>query len=85
LTLASTVTTYSNLIDVNFPVPGTNNNLKRFRDNFNNITQSIRIAERELSNIRTNGVFLTETNTFVGTITNATITNCNIVLKGYTS
>ena len=83
--LASTVTTYSNLIDVEFPVPGTNNNQKKFRDNFSNITNSIKIAEAELTNIRTNGVFLTETNTFVGTITSATIINCNIVLKGYTS
>lgn len=83
--MASTVTTYSNLIDVNFPVPGTNNNQQRFRDNFSNITESIRIAETELSNVRTNGIFLTETNTFAGTITSATIINCNIVLKGYTS
>lgn len=83
--MASTVTTYSNLIDVKFPVPGTNNNQKQFRDNFSNIANSIRIAATELSNIRTNGVFLTETNTFVGTITNATITDCNIVLKRYTS
>jgi len=83
--LASTVTTYSNLIDVNFPVPGTNNNQKRFRDNFNNIARSIRIAETELTNIRTNGVFLTDNNVFSGTITNATVTNCTIVLKGYTS
>jgi hypothetical protein len=83
--LASTVTTYSNLIDVKFPVPGTNNNQKQFRDNFNNIANSIRTAVTELTNIRTNGVFLTETNTFVGTITSATIINCNIVLKGYTS
>jgi hypothetical protein len=83
--LASTVTTYSNFIDVNFPVPGTYNNQKKFRDSFNNIANSIRIAVTELTHIRTNGVFLTETNTFAGTITSATIINCNIVLKGYTS
>ena len=83
--MASTVTTYSNFIDVNFPVPGKYNNQKKFRDNFNNIAKSIRIAGAELTSIRANGVFLTETLTFVGTITSATITNCNIVLKRYTS
>ena len=83
--MSSTVTNYSNLIDVNFPVPGTDNNQKKFRDNFNNITASIGIAVIELDSVRTSGVYLTDTNTFAGTISNATITNCNIVLKGYSS
>ena len=83
--MSSTVTNYSNLIDVNFPVRGTDNNQKKFRDNLNNITASIGVAVIELDSVRTSGVYLTDTNIFAGTISNATIINCNIVLKGYSS
>jgi hypothetical protein len=84
--LASTITNYSNLIDINFPVPGADNDLQKFRDNFSNIKTSLEIANREINAVKTNGVFLTDNNNFNNnTITNATIVNCNIILKGYTS
>lgn len=84
--MASTITNYSNLIDINFPVQGADNDLQKFRDNFSNIKTSLEIADREINAVKTNGVFLTDNNNFNNnTITNATIVNCNIILKGYTS
>lgn len=81
--MSSTVTNYSNSIDINFPVPGADNDLRGFRTNFSNIKSAAEVANTELISIREVGVYLTENNTFNGTITNATLTNCTIVLKGY--
>jgi hypothetical protein len=83
--LASTVSNYSNLIDINFPVPGADNDLKKFSNNFSVITATINVAVVELAAIRNSGVYLTDNNVFGGTITNATVTNSTVVLKGYSS
>jgi hypothetical protein len=83
--LASTVSNYSNLIDINFPVPGADNDLKKFSNNFSVITATINVAVVELAAIRNSGVYLTDNNVFSGTITNATVTNSTVVLKGYSS
>ena len=83
--MASTVSNYSNLIDINFPVPGADNDLKKFSNNFSVITATLNVAVVELAAIRSNGVFLTDNNVFSGTITNATVTNSTVVLKGYSS
>lgn len=80
--MTSTVSNYSKLIDVNFPVPGADNDLKKFRENFANITATLNTAVVELSAVTAAGVYLTGNNVFSGTITNATVTNCTIVLKG---
>jgi hypothetical protein len=81
--LFSTLTNYSNLININFPVSGADNNIQGFHTNFSNTKRAIEVATTELASIRQNGVYLTENNEFNGTITNATLTNCLIVLKGY--
>lgn len=83
--MASTVSNYSNLIDINFPVPGADNDLKKFSNNFSVITTTINVAVVELAAIRNSGVYLTDNNVFSGTITNATVTNSTVVLKGYSS
>jgi hypothetical protein len=83
--LASTVSNYSNLIDINFPVPGADNDLKKFSNNFSVITATINVAVVELAAIRNSGVYLTDNNVFSGTITNATVTNSTVVLKSYSS
>lgn len=83
--MTSTVSNYSNLIDINFPVPGADNDLKKFSDNFSVITATLNVAVVELAAIRNSGVYLTDNNVFSGTITNATVTNCTVVLKGYSS
>lgn len=81
--MSSTVTNYSNSINVNYPVPGADNDLRGFHTNFSNIKSAIEVANTELISIREIGVYLTKDNAFSGTITNATLTNCSIVLKGY--
>lgn len=83
--MASTITNYSSLIDTNYPVAGADNDLHGFHAIFTNIKNSLVTANQELISLNTNGVFLTDDNTFSGTITNATITNCTIILKGYSS
>lgn len=83
--MTSTITNYSNLIDTNYPIAGADNDLQGFHTIFNNIKNSLLAANHELVTLNNTGVFLTDDNVFSGTITNATFTNCTIILKGYSS
>lgn len=62
--MASTITQYSNLINVNFPVPGEDNDSQGFRSNFANIQSALSRAEKEITDIQVNAVNLNETNDF---------------------
>lgn len=62
--MASTITQYSNLINVNFPVPGEDNDSQGFRSNFANIQSALSLAGKEISDIQVNGVNLSKTNDF---------------------
>lgn len=83
--MASTVTDYSSLIDNDFPVAGTTNNVVGFHDNFSNIKNALDRVNTELEAIRNNGVYLNDTNIFQGgTITNVVIENSTIILNDIT-
>lgn len=62
--MASTITQYSNLINVNFPVPGEDNDSQGFRSNFANIQSALSRAEKEITDVQVNAVNLNETNDF---------------------
>lgn len=62
--MASTITQYSNLINVNFPVPGADNDSQGFRSNFANIQSALSRAGKEISDIQISAVNLNETNDF---------------------
>jgi hypothetical protein len=56
--MASTLTNYSNNINVLFPVAGQDNDTQGFRDNWANIKNSLAIVSSEISSLQTNQVEL---------------------------
>ena len=52
--MSSTVTNYSNNINVLYPIPGVDNDTQGFRDNFANIKNALQAAAQELSNLNLN-------------------------------
>lgn len=52
--MSSTVTNFSNNINVTYPVPGVDNDTQGFRDNFSNIKNALKAAAQELSNLNLN-------------------------------
>lgn len=51
--MASTITQYSDLINISFPVPGVDNDSQGFRDNFSNIQSALTRADNEITNLQT--------------------------------
>jgi hypothetical protein len=49
--MSSTVTNFSNNINVSYPIPGVDNDTQGFRDNFANIKNALQTAAQELSNL----------------------------------
>lgn len=62
--MTSSVTNYSNLINVNFPVPGIDNDTQGFRTNFSKIQSALTVASDEISELQLNSVNLSSTNDF---------------------
>lgn len=62
--MASTVTEVSNNINVNFPVPGVDNDTQGFRNNFANIQQGFSRTANEITNLQLYSVRLDDTNDF---------------------
>ena len=82
--MASTITLYSNKIDINYPVVGKDNDTQGFRDNFSAIQAAFSVASVEVSNLQDNGVKLTETNDFnYNTIKNAVLQNTSELVKSF--
>ena len=52
--MSSTVTNFSNNINVLYPIPGVDNDTQGFRDNFGNIKNALQAAAQELSNLNLN-------------------------------
>jgi hypothetical protein len=50
--MTSTVTDYSELIDVTYPVAGVDNDTQGFRDNFTNIKNALNVADAEISSLQ---------------------------------
>lgn len=51
--MASTITQYSDLINISFPVPGVDNDSQGFRDNFSNIQSALTRADTEITSLQT--------------------------------
>ena len=63
--MSSTVTNYSNNINVLYPVPGVDNDTQGFRDNFANIKNALQAASEELTYLELNTAKLnTSTNDY---------------------
>lgn len=62
--MSSTITDYSNLINISYPIPGEDNDTQGFRDNFSRIQTALSVASDEISNIQLNAVNLGSTNDF---------------------
>lgn len=82
--MASTITEYSSLVEVNYPTPGVNNDTQGFRNNFSNIKSALKTAAAEISDLQLNLVSLGSSNNFGGNqIKNSTIVDSAITLKSY--
>lgn len=78
--MSSSITNYSNRIDINYPVVGKNNDTQGFRDNFSNIQSAFIVASSEITELQNNGVKLSEDNNFnFNTIENAILKNISYV------
>lgn len=62
--MASTLTQYSNTININFPVSGEDNDTQGFRTNFARIQSALTVASEEITTIQLNAVNLSDTNDF---------------------
>lgn len=62
--MSSTVTNFSNQINVNFPVAGEDNDSQVFRSNFSRIQNAFTSASKELTELQTNSVSLSAQNDF---------------------
>ena len=62
--MPSTVTNYSNQINVNFPVAGEDNDSQGFRTNFSRIQTAFLSASKEITTLQTDSVSLNDQNDF---------------------
>jgi len=82
--MTSTITNFTNSIDVNYPVAGIDNSSLGFRSNFSAIKSALDATGSEISDLQINLVDLNSTNNFGGNqIKNATLMECSIILKNY--
>jgi len=80
--MSSTITTYSNQINKNFPVPGEDNDSQEFRTNFSNIQSALSTASIEITNLQIGAVSLSGTNDFGdNVIKRATFQDCSQVIN----
>jgi hypothetical protein len=66
--VSSTVTNFSNQINVNFPVAGEDNDSQGFRSNFSRIQNAFITASKEITEIQINSVRLDAQNDFSGNV-----------------
>jgi hypothetical protein len=84
--MASTITNFSSIVDVQFPVPGQDNDTQGFRTNFGAIVSALETAQREISNLDIEQVGIinqlsniTDITTFNGTVVTATIITATVI------
>jgi len=76
----SSITNYSNRIDINYPEVGKDNDTQGFRNNFTYIQSAFLVAGDEISNLQDNGVNLNQDNNFnFNTLQNAVFKNISQV------
>lgn len=80
--MASTITNYSNQININFPVAGQDNDSQGFRTNFAKIQSALSIADDEITKVQLNAVNLSATNDFgTNIIKRAALQNSSVVVN----
>jgi len=80
--VASTITNYSNQININFPVAGQDNDSQGFRTNFAKIQSALSIADDEITKVQLNAVNLSATNDFgTNIIKRAALQNSSVVVN----
>jgi hypothetical protein len=80
--VASTITQYSNLININFPVPGEDNDSQGFRTNFAKIQNALSVASQEITNVQVNAVNLSDTNDFgTNVVKRVALQNSSVVVN----
>ena len=80
--MASTITQYSNLININFPVPGEDNDSQGFRTNFAKIQNALSVASQEITNVQVNAVNLSDTNDFgTNVVKRVALQNSSVVVN----
>lgn len=62
--MASSVTQFSNLININYPVPGEDNDTQGFRSNFTRIQNALLVTSNEISKLQLTSIDLSATNDF---------------------
>lgn len=62
--MASTITNFSNSINVNYPIPGQDNDSQGFRTNFSKIQSALTVAGTEITELQANSVNLNSLNDF---------------------
>jgi archaellum component FlaC len=77
--MTSTVTDYSELIDVTYPVAGVDNDTQGFRDNFSNIKNALNVADTEISSLQMDVNELTNTVSTLNSLASTTYTERIIV------
>ena len=76
--MSSTITNYSNAINVNYPIPGQDNDSQGFRTNFSKIQSALNVAGGEITELQVNSVKLNDTNDFGNNIVKkAAFINCS--------
>lgn len=84
--MASTITQYSSLINVNFPTPGEDNDSQGFRTNFSKIQGALQTAGEEISNLQLSAVSLTGNNDFNNNlIKQANFQDCSVAVYDLSS
>lgn len=80
--MASTITNYSNQINIGFPVAGQDNDSQGFRTNFTKIQTALSVADDEITNLQLNAVNLSATNDFgTNVIKRAALQNSSLVVN----
>lgn len=80
--MSSTITDYSSLININFPISGKDNDTQEFRNNFSNIQSAFSVAGSEITYLQNNGVRLDNINDFKnGILKNAVFQNCSETVR----
>jgi hypothetical protein len=62
--VASTITNFSNAINVNYPIPGQDNDSQGFRTNFSKVQSALTVAGGEITELQRNSVTLGGLNDF---------------------
>jgi hypothetical protein len=88
--MASTITNFSSIVDVRFPVPGQDNDTQGFRNNFGNLVSALDAAATEITDLQITNLGIinqinsitTPENIVASTVLTSALTATNITASG---